>query len=170
MTKEVEVRDQTRVDEFIWRYAAEKSSREIAEMTGEKPEYILRRKRELLEEVDELTIQQVRQAVTVNLHGIVRKTQADYENSPMEFKSGLMNSAVSAMKLILTELNRAEKNSNGAVEALNALRVRELLQLIDRTVNKSIKEISKRYNLEEAELSEIFQGHLMTAAQEMDEL
>lgn len=164
---EVEV-DQDRVDRTIWKGLGVKSVRVIADEAGIKPEEVLRRKNELLDEVDVLTIQEKRQKLVIQLQQVAHQTQQDYEASPWEFKSGLMNSAVSAMKTLLAELNRAEKADNGKVEALNQLRIRELLRLIDVTVARSVREISASRGIPEPELMEVFQGHLSAAAFELE--
>lgn len=160
--------DQDRVDELIWRGAGVKSVRKIAEETGLKPEEVLRRKNELLEEVDPLTIQQTRQRLLIDLQRIARKTQEDYETSPFEFKSGLMNSAVASMKLVLAEMTRAEKADNTRVTELNALRQREILRLIQETVNNTLDEISESRDIDRDELQDVFQKNLVQTAQEIE--
>lgn len=160
--------DQERVDEIIWRGAGVKSVRKIAEETGLKPEEVLRRKNELLEEVDPLTIQQTRQRLLIDLQRIARKTQEDYDNAPFEFKAGLMNSAVASMKLVLAEMTRAEKADNTRVTELNALRQREILRLIQETVNNTLDEISESHNIDRDALQDVFQKNLVQTAQEIE--
>src|SRR5690625_7746741 len=72
MSAEVESLDQGRVDALIWKHAGVRPVREIAEMAGVRPDEVLRRKNELLEEVDVLTIQQKRQKLLIELDGIAR--------------------------------------------------------------------------------------------------
>lgn len=160
--------DQERVDELIWRGAGVKSVRKIAEETGLRPEEVLRRKNELLEEVDPLTIQQTRQRLIIDLQRIARKTQEDYESSPFEFKAGLVNSAVASMKLVLAEMTRAEKADNSKVESLNQKRVAELVNLMREVVDISVVEIATKYGLDEEDLYEVFNRRMVEAAQKRD--
>lgn len=168
MSTEVEHLDQERVDELIWRGAGIKSVRTLAAETGLKPEEVLRRKNELLDEVDPLTIQQTRQRLIIDLQRIARKTQEDYEASPFEFKAGLVNSAVASMKLVLAEMTRAEKADNSRVESLNQKRVAELVSLMREVVDISVVEIATKHDLDEDDLYEVFNRRMVEAAQKRD--
>lgn len=168
MSEELEHIDQDRIDEIIWRHGDIKSPRQIAQMTGLKPEAVLKRKKELLEEVDDLTIAQTRQRVIIDLQSIARKTQEDYDAAPFEFKSGLMNSAVAAMKVVLQEMNRLEKADNTKIEKLNQMRVRELVNLVREVVDVSVTEIAQKHGLDDQELFETFNRHMIDAAQKRD--
>ena len=168
MSTEVEHLDQERVDELIWRGAGVKSVRKIAEETGLKPEEVLRRKNELLDEVDPLTIQQTRQRLIIDLQRIARKTQEDYEASPFEFKAGLVNSAVASMKLVLAEMTRAEKADSSKVDALNALRQREILRLVRDSVLTTLDEIAELHDLDRDQLQDVFQKNLVQTAHEIE--
>src|SRR5690606_30067998 len=102
----------------------------------------------------------------IDLQSIARKTQEDYDKSPFEFKAGLMNSAIASMKLVLSELNRMDKADQGKVEALNNLRVREILRLVETSVKSTLAEIAETYDLSPDSLLRIFQRHLAQSAQE----
>lgn len=170
MSTEVDTQDEAneRKDRLIWKALGVKSAREIAKETGMTPDEVLRRKNQMLDEVDVLTIQQTRQKLIVDLREIAQVTRDDYEKAGYEFKAGLMNSAIAAMKAILVEVGRQDAKESAAVERLNGLRIRELLHLLDRTVFRSLTEISETYDIDEAELQEIFQRHLRPAAEEID--
>lgn len=169
MTKEVEVRDQSRVDRIIWRHIDVKTVREIAEMTGEKPEYILRRKNELVTEIDSLTIKQKRTRLLTELDGMARDARERASNASDEFYAGMINSSTAPIKIMLAELARMEKTDDSAVEALNQKRTRELLRLIDTVVTASIVEIARDNSLEEDKLMTVFREKLIQEAQRMDE-
>src|SRR5690606_38089768 len=126
-----------RVRGLIWRGMGVESARETAEKVGMKPDEVLRIRKELLDSVDALTVQQKRQKLIVDLQDIAQRVQEDYDSAPWEFKAGLMNSGISAMKTVLVELNRTAKGEQEAVDRLNELRVRELLRLIDVSVSKT---------------------------------
>ena len=169
MSEELELIDQDRIDKAIWKSIGIKSVRQIANDTGLKPEEVLRRKNELLDEVDVLSINQKRQRLLIELDGMARDSRERAANTVDEFYSGMLNSSVAAIKTMLTELARMERQDSGKIEALNNLRIRELLRLIDVTVARAVTEIANTHDLEEAELMEVFQGHLVEAAREVEE-
>lgn len=168
MDEELEVFDQARIDKTIWRHIGRKPVAEIAKMAGMHPNEVLRRKNELLESVDVLTIQEKRTRLMVELEEIGADARDRFKNASDEFAAGLLNSSVAAMKTVLGELARAEKADQGALERLNELRLRELLRLMDRVVISSTKEIAAKYELSEDELQEVFQEKLVEEAREMD--
>lgn len=168
MGEEIEHLDQSRVDELIWRHAGLKPVREIAEMTGLKPEEVLRRKNELLDSVDVLTIEQKRQRLLIELDGMARDARDRSKGISDEFYAGTVNASVGAIKTMLSELARMQKQDSGRIEALNQLRVKELLRLVDVTVVRAVREIATSHDLDETELMEVFQGHLVEAAKELE--
>lgn len=157
-----------RINQIIWKQAGLKSVREISELTGLKPEEVLRRKNELLEEVDVLSIQQKRQRLVIELEGMARDMRERSHGASDEYAAGMINSANGLIKTMLQEMARMEKQDTGRIEALNQLRVKELLRLVDETVARSVREIAATHDLEETELMEVFQGHLVDAARELE--
>lgn len=157
-----------RINQMIWKQVGLKSVREIAEYTGLKPEAVLRRKNEMLDEVDVLTIQQKRQRLLIELDGMARDARERAAGTIDEYFAGMLNSSVAAIKTMMTEMARMEKQDNGKIEALNQLRVKELLRLVDETVARSVREIAATHDLDESELMEVFQGHLVDSARELE--
>lgn len=158
-----------RIERIIWTSAGIKSARKVAEETGLKPEEVLRIRKEMLEGVDELTIQQSRQKLISDLQDIAQRTQDDYDDAPYEFKAGLMNSSIAAMKAVLVELNRADGQDQEKVTQLNNLRVRELVNLIREVVDISVEELVEKYdNLDLDEVYALFNGNLEKAARVRD--
>lgn len=168
MSTEVEHLDQERVDSIIWKHIGLKSVREIAELCGIKPEAVLRRKNELLDEIDVLSIAEKEARILVELDGMARDMRERAANTIDEYASGMINSSVAALKTMLSQLDRIKKQDQGKIEALNQLRVKELLRLVDETVARSVREIAATHDLDESELMEIFQGHLVDAARELE--
>lgn len=156
--------DRTRIERLVWAGLGVKTARQIAEEIGIKPDEVLRIKRELLDSIDVLTIAEKRAKLVVDLQAIAAKTQEDYDSSPYEFKAGLVNSSVSAMKVVLVELNRLERADQSKVDALNMLRVRELLEIMRETIETAVPQIAKEYGLDEEELFSVFNGKLQEAA------
>lgn len=165
---EIEHIDDTRVDNLIWRYIGQKTVREISELTGLKPEEVLRRKNELLDSVDALSIDEKRQRLLIELDGMARDARDRAKDASDEFYAGTVNAATGAIKTMLAELARMQKQDSGKIEALNQLRIRELLRLVDATVARSVREIAATHDLDETELMEVFQGHLVEAARELE--
>lgn len=165
--KEVEAHDE-RIRGIVWKRLGTKSARQIAEETGLKIEQVFALRAEMLDEVDDLTIKQKRQKLVIQLQEIAQKAQDDYDNVSAEFKAGLLNSAVAAMKTVLVELNRTQKGEQEAIDRLNALRVNELMRLIDMTVARTLSEIATTHELDEVELLGVFQKHLRPVAAELE--
>lgn len=165
---EVSLRDQARIERIVWAGLGVKSARQISEEAGIPPDEVLRIKRELLDSVDVLTIAEKRLKLIVDLQDISRKVQDDYDKSPMEFKAGLMNSSIGAMKVVLVELARMEKADQSKVESLNMLRVRELLLLMKETIEAGVTEIASTHGLDEDGLFEVFNAKLQAAASKRD--
>lgn len=168
MSEEIAVQDTERIDRAIWRGIGAKSARQIAEETGTDPAYVLRRRNELLEAVDDLSIKQAKQKLLADLQSISTRTQEDYDAADYEFKAGLMNSSIAAIKAVLVELNRADKADTEKVNHLNTLRVRELVSLIREVVDISVDEISEAYGIDKDELFAIFNTNLDKAARIRD--
>lgn len=160
--------DNARVDAIIWKYLGRKPVREIAEMAGVDPAYVLRRKNELIEETDVLTLDQELRRLISEMKDLAARSKDAAENSPMEFKAGLYNSAIAATKTLMNQFERAQSKNTSQVDQLNALRVRELLSLIDSVVVRSVKEITETYSLPENEILEVFNNNLVIVAQEKD--
>ena len=170
MTNELARNDEPEIDErierIVWRGLGIKSARQIAEEAGISPETVLRVKRELLESVDVLSIQEKRAKLTADLQDIAQRVQDDYDSSPWEFKAGIMNAATSAIDKVLKELARIEKQDTSKVEALNELRVRELLRLMTAVVESGVREVSEEFDLDESRVMDIFNARLVIEAQE----
>lgn len=165
-TGEVEVDE--RLERVIWKSLGKKSARRVAEETGVSPEVILRVKRDLLESVDELTIQEKRVKLLADLQDISQRAQDDYDQSPWEFKSGLLNSSIAAVKAVMVELSRMEKADTSKTETLNELRVRELLSLVSAVVEEGVREISDEHGLDEDELFDVFNRKMVEEATKRD--
>lgn len=168
MTDDIEI--DPRIERIVWKGLGLKTVRQLADDTGLQPDQIYALKRELYESVDVLTTQQKKHKLLVTLEEIAHTTQEDYDAAPYEFKAGLANSAIAAMKTIMVELNRVSKEDQGAIEQLNALRVRELVALMQEVVDVSVGELVEAYDLDENEVFAIFNANLAKAAKKRDEI
>ena len=160
----------SRIEKLIWRSIGRKSVRKMAEETGLPVEMVARIRTELLDGVDELTIDQKRTKLLVDLQDIADTARSDYDSADdTDSGSKLLTVAVGAIKTVLGEMRQIEKSSSGAIDALNQMRIRELMRLIDLTVAKTFAVLSERHGLEEDEMYGIFQGFLKPAAMELQE-
>lgn len=157
-----------RLEKIVWRSLGLKSVRQISEETGLAPEQIFAIKREMLDSVDVLTVQEKRTKILVAMEQLAQDALDRADGASDEFAAGMLNAARGAMKDMLTEFNRASKQDQGAIEQLNQLRIREILRLVDGTVARTFAEISETYGIEEDELLSVFQRHLKPAAEELE--
>ena len=168
--KSVDKRDNARIREILWKSAGRKSVREIAEETGLTPEEVLVQKREMFEELDVLTVEQERMKIMVAMRQIadeaLKKLQDGVE-SERNF-AGIVNAAVNTQEKLMRSLNTLGSEQAGAVDALNELRVREILRLMDRVVAAGAKELSADHGLDENEVLEVFAVALEHEARVMD--
>lgn len=157
-----------RIERIVWRALGVKSVRQIAEETGLTPEQIFVIKREMLDAVDVLTVQEKRTKILVAMEQLAQDALERAENASDEFSAGHFNAARGAMKDMLTEFNRTQKGEQEAIDRLNDMRVRELLRLIDLTVARTLADIASTYDLDEDTLHGIFQSYLKPAAEELE--
>ena len=167
-SKEVAEVDQDRIDRVIWRGIGVLSVRKIAEEAGIKPEEVLRRKGELLDEIDVLSVAEKRVRIMAELDGMARDARERSARVSDEFASGLLNSSVAAMKTVLGELSRIEKQDQGKIQALNELRRQEILRLIDSAVRKTFSALSAEHGIPEDDMMTLFQESLSEAAREIE--
>lgn len=159
-----------RLEKIVWRSLGVKSVRQIADETGLSPEQIFAVKREMLDAVDVLSVQEKKTKLVMTLEEIAQQTQEDYKNAPFEFKSGLANSAIASMKTVMVELNRTSKQEEAAVTQLNNLRRKEIVDYYVRVVDSGISEISEKYGISEDELFEVFNRKLEEQARRQDSM
>ena len=165
---EVETFDQERIDKIIWRNADVKPIKWIAEQVGKKPEYVLRRKKELMEGIDSLDVQQARYRLVSELNGMSRDAREKAESISAEFYAGTINASVAAIKTMLQELSRMEKADTSKVESLNQKRIAELVSLIREVVDVSVVEIAATHDLDEQALYDVFNRRMVEAAEKRD--
>ena len=167
-SKEVAEIDQDRIDRVIWRGIGVRSVRQIAEEAGIKPEEVLRRKGELLDEIDVLSVAEKRVRIMAELDGMARDARERAARVSDEFAAGLLNSSVAAMKTVLGELSRIEKQDQGKIQALNELRRQEILRLIDSAARKTFSAPSAEHDIPEDDMMALFQESLSEAAREIE--
>lgn len=165
---DIELAVDERTQRLIWKRLGTRSARQISEETGLPVDQVIRIRNEMLDAVDDLTIKQSKQKLIADLQDIATKTQEDYDDAPYEFKAGLMNSSIAAMKTILVELNRTDKADEEKVTHLNDMRIRELVSLIQEVVDISVDELVEKYDLEKDEVYAIFDANMQKAARVRD--
>lgn len=156
------------VERIVWRNLGIKSAREIAELTGLDATEVVRLKKQLLDEVDVLTLSEKRARILVELQEMAVEARERAYRVDDEFFSGAINSSVAALKAVLVEVARMEKADNSKVEALNQMRINALVKLVQMSVDVSIREIAGMYEIDEDELQGVFNRNLAAAAEELD--
>lgn len=148
-------------EDRLWELVGTRTPKQIADELGLPPAEVVRRTREMLESVDILTIEQQRQKLMIDVGRIARKAEEAFDNSLDERnKSGLLNSAVNAQKEVLRQLEKMEAQNAGAVDALNRMRVAELVRLVEMAVVGTLAELVP----DREDAMDVFYGYLETAA------
>lgn len=168
MTDDIEI--DPRLEKIVWRSLGVKSVRQIAEETGLNPEQIFAVKREMLDAVDVLTVQEKRTKILVAMEQLAQDALDRADGASDEFAAGMLNAARGAMKDMLTEFNRASKQDQAAVVQLNTLRRKEIVNYYVRVVDSGVTEISEKYGISEDELFEVFNRKLEEQAKRQDSL
>ena len=169
MSDEIEPVSDERIERYVWSRVGKESARDMAKALGVPPEEILRVKRDLAESVDALTVDVQRAKLLRSLQELADDAHERAQNVADERNyAGIVNAAAGAIDKLLKELRRTGAENSDAVNALNQLRINELLRLIDVTVARTLEDIAFEYDLDEGELLGIFQRHLKPVAEELD--
>jgi DNA-binding transcriptional regulator YhcF (GntR family) len=160
--------DNLRIERHIWRHIGKQSVREMAAELGVSPEAVLKVKRDMVDSVDDITVQVQRMKLLKQLQELADSAQDRIEGASTEFFAGIVNSSVGAIKALLVELNRTKSQADGAAAALNDLRKREIVAMYVEVVNKSVAEMAENYDLDKAEVFDIFNSNLQAAASKRD--
>lgn len=160
MTDLVEYEIDPRLISQVWQGLGLKPLKQIADETGLSRDQIIRLREEMLSSVDDLTIQQKRQKLMIELETLSQEARNRAKKMPDEFYSGAVNSAVSAIKAMQAELARLSKADDTRIEELNTLRRREIVRMYVSVVNSGVEEISKTYGIPEDSLFEVFNALL----------
>ena len=148
-------------EDRLWELVGTRTPKQIADELGLPPAEVVRRTREMLGSVDVLTIEQQRQKLMIDVGRIARKAEEAFDNVYDERnKSGLLNSAVNAQKEVLRQLEKMETRNAGAVDALNRMRVAELVRLVETAVVSTLAELVP----DREDAMDVFYGYLETAS------
>lgn len=160
---DIEIDD--RLERILWRSIGVKSVRQVAQDTGLTVEQVSRIRTQLVDGLDDISIDQKRMKLLVDLQEIADKARKDYDSADdTDSGSKLLTASIGAIKTVLQELARIEKASSTAVDSLNLLRVRELVSLVQEAVDASVPEISEKYGIDSDDLFMIFNANLGKAA------
>ena len=165
-----EIEIDSRIENLIWRGIGRKSVRKMAEETGLSVERVAQIRTQLIEGVDEITLDMKRSKLLADLQEIADKAREGFDSADdTDSGSKMLTAWIGALKTILGEMRQIEKSNTGAIDALNQMRVRELLRLIDVTVTRTFSRISERHGISEDEMQEVFQSYLQPAASELEQ-
>lgn len=149
-----------RIERQVWKALGIKPLKQIAEETGLSRDQIIRIREELLSSVDDLTIQQKRQKLLIELESLAYDARDRAQGMPDEFVAGTLNASVGAIKAIQAELARMAKTDDGKVLALNNLRRREIVRMYTAVVDAGVEEIASTHGLDSDELFSVFNRYL----------
>lgn len=153
----------------IYKYAPYKTIREIANLTGLKPEQVLAAKRQIIDSIDILTINEWRAKLLMDLQALSDEAMSAFETVAEEkAKAPLLVAATGAMKAVLAEFRNMAKEDTREVDALNAKRLKEILRLFDSVVIRLIDHVSENSDLDKDELIDLTAGWMHEEAEAMD--
>lgn len=156
------------LDKLIQQYITVKTPREIGEMVGVPPEKVIKRAGEMKDDIDAITLEQQITFLMFRLNRIAANAENDAAEAGYEFKGGLYSAATGAIKESLKQIGVIKKLNDDKVEALNQKRLQELLRLFDVIVARGVSQISSTYDLNEKEITAVFQDNIVAAAQELE--
>lgn len=168
MSTELEPNDDQRIQRHVLKHIGKKNAREMAAELGVSPEEILRAKREIVESVDEISIQVQKMRLLTTLQELADDAQERSRSISSEFFAGTVNASVGAIKTLLVELNRSSKQDSAAVDALNAMRVREIVGIYREVIDATVPLIAERHGIDEDALFGMFNDALKRATERRD--
>lgn len=161
--------DNPRIRRIIWKGLGSKSTREMAAETGLSIEQVQRVKVSLIDEVDILSVVQMRAKVLADLQEFARVARDDYDNVDERNKAGLLNSAISALDKVMKEANRVNKGEQEQVNRLNQKRISAIVQLMQNTVELGVSKLAEEYQMDEQRVFDIFNLALREATEQLQE-
>lgn len=163
-----------RLRRAIWRSLGHKSVRQVSEDTGLPVEVVMATKRELLDEIDSLTIQEhvakniamlseISELAMSHARGMSSNPEAQRSLGPV------LSSAIQAARAVITQMNLMEKATNGQVERLNQKRVDALVGLVRKTVDASVYALDDGLAHTAQEMFGVFNRNLALAAADLED-
>ena len=158
-----------RNEAMVWDHLGAKSVTQISEATGIPRDEVFVIKRRLFDEVDPLTLQEHRAKILSLLHTLINEALAKSKSYSDERNyAPMLSAATGAMKVLLAELTRIEKQSTGEVDALNRKRMDELVRLMQYVVDTSVDELTNTPEAK-ADMLAVFNRRLIEGATKIDQ-
>lgn len=158
-----------RIEAYVWRNIGKESAREMAKNLGVTPDQVLQVKRDMVDSIDEITIQVQKAKLLRSLQELADDAREKSKNVSDERNySGMVNAAAGAIDKLLKELNRQSKDDQSKVDALSELRKREIVRLYTLTVDSGVRELSARFDLDETQIFDVFNKKLIESAESLD--
>lgn len=153
----------------VMRRLGTRTPRQIAEELGITPDIVLAVKRDIVDSMDALTVDEHVAKAFVDLQEVVGMALSEFNSTEdARSKAPLLSAAVTATKTTLQMLEKWASKNAGAVETLNKRRQTELIRLMQRTVDGGVDEIAETYDLDKQALFDIFNQKLLEAATDME--
>ena len=141
----------------------------MAELAGVTNEEVLARKHQLLDEVDVLSIDDARMVLMVKAQEILNDALKRSKNVQDERNyAPILTAATGSLKIVMGQLDKAEKADRTNIDTLNLARIRELLRLADRVMLRSTKYFAENPGLTEDEMNDYVQALLTEEAAAME--
>ncbi|MCK9603239.1 MAG: hypothetical protein M0R66_02505 [Candidatus Omnitrophica bacterium] len=170
MTKDLVVpKIEERTRRQVLRRLGTRTPRQIADEMGVTPDVVLAVKRDIVDSMDALTVDEHVAKAFVDLQEVVGMAMSEFQSTEdARSKAPLLSAAVTATKTTLQMLEKWASKNSGAVETLNKKRQSELITLMQRTVDSGVEEIAETYDLDKQELFDVFNRKLVEAAMDME--
>lgn len=168
MSDEIEPVSDERIERYVWSRIGKESARDMAKALGVSPEEILRVKKNLVEEVDAISLEVQKARLMRTLQELADDAMERSKDISSEFFAGTINASVGAIKTLLVELNRTSKQDSAAVDALNAMRVREIVGIYREVIDATVPLIAERHSIDEDALFGMFNDALKRATDRRD--
>ncbi|MCK9600628.1 MAG: hypothetical protein M0R06_16405, partial [Sphaerochaeta sp.] len=153
----------------VLRRLGTRTPRQIADEMGVTPDVVLAVKRDIVDSMDALTVDEHVAKAFVDLQEVVGMAMSEFQSTEdARSKAPLLSAAVTATKTTLQMLEKWASKNSGAVETLNKKRQSELITLMQRTVDSGVEEIAETYDLDKQELFDVFNRKLVEAAMDME--
>lgn len=166
---DLEIPEDDRINQLIWKWVGRKSIRQIAEEVGLPVDEVMRRRREMAESIDVLSLEDEMQKALLEWKQVAALVLDKIDNVQDERNfSGIINSFNGLNKNIVAEINRLKNQNSEAVDSLNQMRVRELLSLLEETAGEFIPWLVEQYGVMEEEAGDKLHELLAKAAEKRD--
>lgn len=152
----------SRTDDYILRYIGLKSPTEIGEKTGIEPDEVVRRGKELLSEINVLTLPEKIARVMLRLEVTAEEVYERLEGAKERNLAGLVNSMRGLYTQVLKELREVQKNAGDQYDAAMSKYAMMMSEIVGRSFERTLSELKQAYpDVPTDEIEAKFQRNLL---------